>query len=178
MRPEHQANRDTAVAGEVDIWWGGYAGRTMLPSFVGCVLLTALIALIGWRLYVLGYSPGLVRYSCYGLAGTLWLIQLGLWLHRSIAITYRLTTRRFYRDQGFSRARFDAIELAAIADIEVKQDQLERWLGVGRVRLHVPTNGRRPLVLWGVSDPARLVKELRRAQRRLLERDGQPDSRS
>src|SRR5436190_23066459 len=33
---------------ETDIWWGAYAGRTMIPSFVICALLTGLLVWCVW----------------------------------------------------------------------------------------------------------------------------------
>src|SRR5215471_21703691 len=56
-------------AEEVDLWWGSYAGRTMLPSFLVCLLATALIGWLTWLLL-----PGhLVKFAFFGLAGALWL---------------------------------------------------------------------------------------------------------
>src|SRR5262249_44584768 len=39
----------TAETEEVDIWWGSYAGRTMLPGFLVCLVVTIfLLALDGY----------------------------------------------------------------------------------------------------------------------------------
>src|SRR5713226_9961117 len=48
--PNATQERRGARAAEVDLWWGSYASRTMLPSFVLCVFLTGAIADLAWLL--------------------------------------------------------------------------------------------------------------------------------
>jgi membrane protein YdbS with pleckstrin-like domain len=157
-----------AVAGEVDIWWAGYAGRTMLPGFVGCCILTAAITLLAWAFSASGLPPSLMRYAFYASTGLLWALQVGLWFFRCVAMNYRLTTQRLYVDRGFLPSAFTVVELISIIQVGVEQDWLERRLGVGHLRISQDAPGSRPLVLRGVRDPERLAKEIRRARLRLL----------
>src|SRR5262245_57313715 len=123
---------------EIDVWWGAYAGRTMLPSFLLCGLLSVLIAAAAtyaWRAYDL--PPLLVRYIAYALVGFLWFIQLSRWVYRILTRTYRLTTRRLLLEKTFRYARYVAVELRHVTDVRADQTPLERRLGVGRLHLSV-----------------------------------------
>jgi hypothetical protein len=121
---------------EVDVWWGGYSGWAMLPSFLVCGLLT-LAALSGayllWSDY--GQHPAVVRFEFYVVAGLLWLVQLLRWAHPVVGLTYRLTTRRLFCGEGFLYPRLAPVELADIGAVLVEQTSVERWLGIGRVRV-------------------------------------------
>src|SRR4029077_1101477 len=58
---------------ETDIWWGAYAGRTMTPSFIICVLLTGLLILLVWLFWPKNEDrPYLERYMIYVLVGAVW----------------------------------------------------------------------------------------------------------
>lgn len=155
---------------EVDVWWGAYAGRTMWPSFVVCVLLTAAIAALAWHFYdAYQAHPRLMRYLAYGLTGVVWVSQLGRWLYRTVSVTYRLTTRRLFRDHGFHHPDAGWVELPRLRRVEVVYGSLERKLGIGR--LYVYSEDRpRPLVLEGVRDPERVATRIMRGaeQARLL----------
>jgi hypothetical protein len=45
-----------AATQERDIWWGGYSGRALVPSFVLCGILTVVIAAVAWFVW---YQYGL-----------------------------------------------------------------------------------------------------------------------
>jgi membrane protein YdbS with pleckstrin-like domain len=153
-----------ADAGEVDVWWGGYAGRTMLPVFAGCIFLTALLA--GGSSF-LGWGQAQVRISFYALTALLWLYPVGRWLYRSVAVTYRLTTAHLYVDRGFSYRSFEVIDASAIAKVEIEQSPLERRLGVGRVRLVTDGPRHRSVVLEGVYEPDRFAAAIHRVQQQV-----------
>jgi membrane protein YdbS with pleckstrin-like domain len=162
--PDSLPERRAVDAGEVDVWWGGYAGRTMLPVFVVCILVTALIASVA---RLLDWGQAQVRLSFYALTALLWIFLVGRCLYRSVAVTYRLTTRHLYVDRGFSYASFKVIEVSSIAKVDIDQDGLERRLGVGRVRLAINDPHHRPVVLEGVYEPDRLVAAIHRVRQRL-----------
>ncbi len=145
---------------ERDIWWGSYAGRTMMPSFVVCGMLTLGIVVLVLQLYhSLGLSDTLARRLVYGLVGAVWLCQLSRWLYRVSSFNYRLTTRRVFQHRGILYASDRIVELTHINRVLVEQGFWERWLDVGRVRLlcdnHAP-----PVLLLGVSDPRHHAAEI------------------
>ena len=53
-----------APAEEIDVWWGSYAGRAMLPGFLLCLLLTLLLlALDGYLIMRNGPSETVPRHG-------------------------------------------------------------------------------------------------------------------
>src|SRR5262249_12897306 len=77
---------------EVDLWWGAYAGRKMLPEFVLCGIITALLFAMAW--YFRTWHGNVVRYLVQLAMGAVWLSELAKWAYRLVACGYRLTTRR------------------------------------------------------------------------------------
>src|SRR3974390_963709 len=119
---------------EVELWWGGYAVRTMLPSLAVCVLLTA--AMIGTAAYLSSDSAKQgtwARWFAYHLMLLLWLVQSVRWAYRVAGYEYRLTTHRLYCIWGPLFTPPSPVALADIKSIHVKQSALVRWLGAGEV---------------------------------------------
>jgi len=140
---------------EVDIWWGGYAGRAMIPSFLVCIAAT--LTLIVSAIYLanaFNMHGDLVRYLVYATAGALWTIQLLRWGLRIIGVNYRVTTRRIYCWKSLRAAPGKPIELAAVDRVQVEETWLERLLGVGRVRI-VSRDGE--LTLSGLAQPRQVA---------------------
>jgi hypothetical protein len=144
---------------ETDVWWGSFSGRTMAPSWVVCVLLTALIAWGAWALVPRAYVQGTIL----GLGGALWLVQLARWGHRIFGYNYRLTTRRLFRDRGFLYKGFAALELTAVSRVLVKRSWSDRLVDVGQIWILPEEKTKEPLVLDGVRKPL-VVAELFRRQ--------------
>jgi hypothetical protein len=156
---------------EVDVWWGSYAGRTMLPSFVLCGLLTAGIAAAASYAWLDYHLPPLaVRYSAYGLTGIIWLVQLVRWGLRVLVLSYRLTNRRLFLARSFTGAPFLQVDLGRVAGVEVFRTAMQRRLGVGRLEIYGETAGVPLLVLEGVADPERMAEEIRVLAQKARER--------
>src|SRR5947209_19490864 len=75
-----------AEADEIDIWWGSYAGRTMLPGFLFCLLLTIILLALDWYLEIRNRRSDLISSAVLGLAGALWIFQGSRWFYRMIAV--------------------------------------------------------------------------------------------
>ncbi len=147
---------------EVDIWWGAYNSRAMLPSFALCVLLSAIVALLAayvWRRYDL--PPLAVRYSAYAVIGIIWLAQIARWIYRVLTKTYRLTTRRLYIERTFLYSPFVVVDLSNVTDVRVEQSAFQRRLRVGRIRVYVQGQDR-PISLDGIYRVGDLAIEFRR----------------
>ncbi len=134
---------------ERDLWWGGYAGRTMVPSFAVCVVAT--VAFIGlavqlWKRQLVHGETA--RWGVYLAAGLLWFAQMFRWAYRLSGYNYRLTDRRLYIIKGFSRRRLRIVSLDSLEAVAVIQNLAERSLGVGRLR--VIAEGLGQLTLPGV----------------------------
>ena len=142
---------------ETDIWWGAYAGRTMIPSFVICALLTGLLVWGVWIFWPKNEDrPYLERYTTYILVGAVWLFQLIRWGYRIVGINYRLTNRRLFCQRGFYTL-ITAIDLASIATVRIERDALESYLKVGRLRIVPVDNSKPPMLLEGVYNPDQIA---------------------
>jgi membrane protein YdbS with pleckstrin-like domain len=150
---------------EIDIWWGSYAGRTMLPGFLLCLLLTIILLAMDWSLKSRNARSDLISSAVLGVAGALWLFEGTRWVYRLIAINYRLTNRRLLYTRGFKRPDSWAIELTQVTDVSVACGPIERLLGVGRIFIQVQDRHSPPLVLDGVLNPQRVARAIRRRMR-------------
>lgn len=147
--------------GEIDVWWGGYASRAMLPSALVCLAATGLIVLAAFVLVGWYNLPAIeTRAAVYIAAGTLWVVQTGRWLYHVAGVTYRLTTRRLYCHWGIFYPPVPPLELARVRQAAVEQNFVERWLNVGRIRLEQA--GQAPVVLPGVFNPFQVAEDIGR----------------
>jgi hypothetical protein len=154
---------------EVELWWGGYAARTMLPSLGLCLLAT--VALLGAAVYFSGHAGPrgpMARWWAYGLTAAIWLYQFLRWAYRVAGYEYRLTSRRLYCGWGPLTAPPPPVELADLETVRVEQTALHRWLGVGQIVL-VGQERAIPLVLEGVRSPEHMAAVIRRAADRSRE---------
>lgn len=143
---------------EMDIWWGGYAGRTMLPSFFICALLTAGFIWLAWLLgKIYDLDPDHARHLYYGMTGLVWLVQLMRWGYRLACFQYRLTSRRLFWSQGKLYPRVPPVDLALVEEVTLDQSFIEHLLRVGRIRLTVEDRPHR-IILSGVARPERIVR--------------------
>jgi hypothetical protein len=147
---------------EQDICWSAYCGWTMLPSFLACFLLTGGIAWFGFAV-----MRPMAQAVILAASGVVWGIQLARWGHRFFSFSYRLTNRRLFIDRGFFFPDRLQVMLAGIDRASVHQDRFEKWIGVGKVRIHLRDRGHETLVLPGVSEPHRFAGLLEEARLRL-----------
>lgn len=146
----------SAPAEEVDIWWGAYSGWTMMPSMLISLVLTGLI---GWGV-LLWVPRGWMQLAFLGLASLVWLVQGFRWAWRFFGISYRLTSRRLFRDRGFLKPDRVQLRLETITSVRVKRGAWERLVHVGRIQVYAGPDVR--IVLDGVLHPepvAGLIRE-------------------
>lgn len=152
-----------AAAQEIELWWGGYAVRTMVPSLIFCLALTAVA--VGSAAYVSTVAAprgSTARWWAYHLTAALWLFQFLRWAYRVAGYEFRLTNRRLFCGWGPWVKPPPPVALADVKAVHVMQSRLERWLGVGEVV--VRANGpAAALVLTGVHDPNGVAERIRRA---------------
>jgi len=145
---------------ETDLWWGGFCGWTMLPSFVVCGVLTVGLIFGAYLLWSdFGQAPALARLEFYAVAAALWLFQLVRWVYRLVGFNFRLTTRRLFWSRGFLYPPTRPVDLKDVQGVRVLQSALERWLGVGRVGVQA----KEPALLVGVWEPEQVAERIRRA---------------
>jgi membrane protein YdbS with pleckstrin-like domain len=156
---------DSTSLDETDIWWGSYAGRAMLPSFLLCLFLTVLLLAGDLYLQTRRWRSDLISSAILGLAGALWLFEGTRWAYRMIAVNYRLTNRRLLCTRGFNLLDSSAVELARITEVSVVSGPLERLLRVGRICIQVQDENAPSLVLDGVFAPQHVARTIRRRVR-------------
>lgn len=147
---------------ETDVWYGGYAGRAMLGSFLACLGLTA-AALWGLSRYsqLASSQRDALQMAVTALLGATWLFQTFRWGYRKLATSARLTTRRFFYDRGFLYRDCQVVDLTRLGRVEVRRNLWERCLGLGR--LHVFGEGNsQPLIFNGISQPTKIADRLRK----------------
>ena len=153
------------LAQEIDVWWGSYAGRAMLPGFLLCGLLTVFLLALDWYLQTGKRRSDMMSSAVLGLVGAIWLFQGTRWVYRMIAVNYRLTNRRLLYMRGFKLPDCWAVELARVTDVSVLRGPLERLLGLGRIQIKVHGVRLPSVVLEGVRAPERIARIIRRRVR-------------
>jgi membrane protein YdbS with pleckstrin-like domain len=164
-RSHGEKPRRVAAREEVDVWWGSYAGRAMLPGFAVCLIITVLLLVLDWYLAIHHLRTDLISSAILSLAGALWLFEGTRWVYRMIAVNYRLTNRRLLYTRGFKVPENWTVDLARVREVSVLRSPLERLLGVGHIRIQVQDNSLPPLVLEAVLAPERVARTIRRRVR-------------
>jgi Bacterial PH domain len=152
---------------EVDVWWGSYAARTMIPSILLSLVFT--LVLVGYISYLGAWrEESLIRNSVRGVLAALWSLLLGWWAYRLIATTYRLTTKRLICavNFGLHSPPDQGILLRDITHVLVQKNLLERFLGVGRIRVLTVHSGRSGVMMNGVRNTAHVALMIRRQIKR------------
>jgi membrane protein YdbS with pleckstrin-like domain len=148
---------------ETDVFYGGYAGRAMMASFLFCLALTAVAALWLWRSWD-SWTPAhrdLWYTLSLGIVGSIWLLQIIRWAYRKLGVNTRLTTRRLLHDRGFLYGDWHVVELARIGRVEARRNPWERILRVGRVCLFAEADAFKPIILSGVVQPSEFAEKVR-----------------
>jgi hypothetical protein len=145
---------------ELDVWYGAYSGRAMVPRLIQLTLLSVLILVTAWYLGAWNGASA-VRLGAIGVLCLLWLVQSILWVRRAVGYNYRLTTRRLYCQQGFGHPGAPGIDLLSITQVQVEASRAERWLNVGRVRVYRDKTTP-PVILDGIRYPFHVAKQIRR----------------
>lgn len=144
---------------ETDLWWGSYSGWTMWPSFVACLLLTGLIGWLAWDFIERDW----LQFTFLAVGTALWLMQFARWGIRVFGYNYRLTTRRLFRDRGYRRKNRFHVELKSIAHVQVRRNNIEKMVDVGRIIIRQADPKHPPIVLEGVSQPFTIAHVIREA---------------
>ena len=157
-----RADRDEE---EVEMWRGGYSPKAMIGSWLLCGLIT-LVLIIGGVVLAKG---GLVWGIIAAVILATWL-YFGLVLcHRRLNVRYKLTNQRFMHESGILRRVTDRIETIDMDDITFEQTFLERFVGVGTVRITSTDRSHPELILIGidnVKEVAGQLDDIRRGERR------------
>jgi len=150
---------------EKELWQGSYSPKDMAGPFLLAALasIAAVVTAAVW--------------GELGGAGWLWLIlaiaavwiALGLQLaYRRLSIRYRLTDQRFFHEHGILTRVVDRIEVIDMDDITFEQGLVDRFFGVGTIKVSSSDVTHPMLLITGIDDVqkvAGLIDNARRAER-------------
>ena len=148
---------------EAVLWQGSYSPKAM----VGGWLLSLVVTIVAFVAGLFFPPVGLFIAAVISLA--IWGGHLALLIYQRMSHEYKLTSQRFIHASGILRRVTDRIEVIDIDDVQVSQGFIERFLGVGTIRL-LSSDVTSPLTtLSGINEVTRiatLIDDTRRTERR------------
>jgi len=163
--PAAPARREGQDEPERELWRGGYSSKAMAAAWAisGLVSLTLLVVGILW-----------VRDTMWWLILVVamilpWVYSFAVLTYRRMSVHYLLSTQRFIHESGILRRVNNRIEVLDMDDITFEQGLLERFSGVGTIRIMSHDRSDPELELRGiekVQEVARLIDDARLAERR------------
>ncbi|MHC4175963.1 MAG: PH domain-containing protein [Planctomycetota bacterium] len=149
---------------EEELWQGRYSWKAMIRAGALSVLITVALVVLAiwlWNRYV--------TWPVVVLVLLLWLYQFFVMKYRQWSVRYRLTSQRFIHETGILRRVTDRIEVIDMDDITFEQALLERFVGVGTIRITSSDRTHPELLLLGienVKEVAGKIDDNRRSERR------------
>jgi uncharacterized membrane protein YdbT with pleckstrin-like domain len=146
---------------EQDLWSGGYSGKAMYGSWLGAVVATIALPIVGLAAY--GVLIG------FGLAALIWIALAMLLGVRKLGVHYELSSQRFIHKVGILSRRTDRIELIDIDDVSYVQGIIQRVLGVGSIKISSSDRSHPELTMIGIDQVekiADMIDDARRLERR------------
>ncbi|MFO0012949.1 MAG: PH domain-containing protein [Planctomycetota bacterium] len=169
---ELQPRSDTPHEPEKKLWEGGFSAKAMYGTWlISAVISLAIIAalvLLPWG-NIVEVSPSLLWTFGIGAIVLWWLLAIGTYLYRRLAIFYELTSQRFIHTSGILTRTTDRIDVIDIDDVSYTQGIIQRMLGVGTIQLVSKDRSHPSLVLRGIDQVDRvsgLIDDVRRKERK------------
>ncbi|NUQ62813.1 MAG: PH domain-containing protein [Pirellulales bacterium] len=159
VRTPRPANDDV----EKELWVGRYSAKDMIGIWALDALVTIALAAAGFH-----FQQPVLWWAVLGAVVCMWGYPFVLLLYRRLSVRYRLTTQRFFHEQGILRHVTDRIEVIDMDDISSEQSILQRLVNVGRIRIASSDRSHPELVLNGIEDVRRvatMMDDARRAER-------------
>jgi membrane protein YdbS with pleckstrin-like domain len=164
QRPRLAASPGQPVeAAEETLWEGGYCAKAMAGAWAVSLLVTIILLIVGFKL---GY--GWFWWCVLAAIVILWGYQAVVLLRRRLGVRYRLTTQRFFHESGILIHTTDLIEVIDMDDITYRQTLLDRFMGVGTIRIVSSDCSHPDLSIDGienVKDVAAKLHDARHAER-------------
>lgn len=157
-----QARTDTT---EEELWKGGFSPRAMVGSWIATGVITV-VALIVMAIFALAMP---IVWLIGGLAiVALWAYHGIRFAVRRLGLSYRLTNQRFFHESGLLRRTTNRIEVIDMDDITFVQGVVDRFFGVGTIKVSSTDVTHPVLTIEGIDDVQRvagLIDNARRAER-------------
>lgn len=143
---------------EEELWAGRYSLRAAAHLGILAAAWAVLVAVLYPRLAERTARLDRIALAIALLPG---LAALGHALLRRFTLRYRLTNQRLFTDRGLLRRDHDELELIRVDDVAVRQNLLQRLLGVGTIRV-LSTDASSPeLLMEGIARPLEVKEQLR-----------------
>jgi hypothetical protein len=149
----------TADPSQHDLAWVGYHPRAAAPAIAIAAIANVLV--LSGRWYLDGELADRVgALAVYALAWAVWPGLAAVFLYRAVMYTYRLTDRAVLVDFGYFSRPVQPIALMDAVGVEVGQNAMASWLGVGWVEVRTKD---RSLRMTGVRHPEAFAEKIRAA---------------
>jgi hypothetical protein len=133
----------------------------MIPLLAGTAVLSVAVWTSRWYLDdVSEFADAAGAWAWFALAWGVWPALAGVFLYRSVTVTYRLTDRALLADFGPLSRPVPAVRLGAVTAVVTGGGWVARWLGVGWVEVRTAD---RAVRLTGVLHPAPFAERVRSA---------------
>ncbi len=165
LREAMGANTDVV---ETDLWEGGYSAKAMMGNWILGGLLSACFLGLGIFLWSKGWSSPFVWWGILIALVALWGYLFILLLRRRLGVHYRLSTQRFFHEEGILRHKTDLIEVIDMDDITFEQTLIDRAVGVGSIHIVSSDRSHPELTIDGiehVKDVAAKMHDARHTER-------------
>ncbi len=144
---------------EQELWKGGLSWLALAHLWILWVLWTGLMLFVYFRWLSESSFFGYVVLGLVCLPLGYIVLKLG---YGKLAIRYRLTTHRFFKQVGILSRKLNELELVRVDDVSVEQNVIQRLFDVGTVTIIAPTDNTDPrLELYGVDAPIPLKEKIR-----------------
>ena len=151
-------------ATEADLWEGGYSVKAMTGNWLLGGILSVCLLVLGIILWSKGWSPPVVWWGVLIALAALWGYLLSLLLRRRLGVHYRLSTQRFFHENGILRHKTDLIEVIDMDDITFEQSLIERMVGVGSIHIISSDRSHPELTIDGIEDVKEVAAKMQNAR--------------
>lgn len=165
MREAKQQRTGDDDEPEEDLWAGGYSSKAMFGNWMLAAFVTVLLLIV-----VIMTRPGSAGFwlAWIVLSGLLWAYFAMLLAYRRMTVKYNLTSQRFIHESGLLKRTTDRIEVIDIDDVALEQRLIERFVGVGTIKITSSDRSHPELQLRGIEDVknvSTLIDDTRRKER-------------
>ena len=164
MKDRVETIRKSADDPEDDLWKGGFSPKAMIGYWLLAGVVTIAAVVVG---VVFNYA--VVWIIGIAVAGSLWLAFALYLLYQRLGVDYQLTTQRLIQRTGILTRVTNRVEVIDIDDVQFTQNIVERFLGVGTIRILSSDISDPKLVMIGIDDVknvADTIDNVRRDERR------------
>jgi membrane protein YdbS with pleckstrin-like domain len=160
-----EVSRGKTDSAEEELWQGGFSPRAMFGTWIACGVIT-LVAIVASFLLMAAFP--LIWAISIPAVLLLWAWQGIRFALRRLGLSYRLTNQRFFHESGILRRTTNRIEVIDMDDITYTQGIVDRFFGVGTIRVSSSDITHPVLVIEGIDDVqvvAGQIDNARRAER-------------